>query len=765
MSTNATPDGDIAALRRKLATATRRAESLSRVIDSITTSSELALQPLLTRIVESAVALLDARYGSIGLVVETPQGPVVRVAAIHNMPLKEMAAEIPPGVGLAGRVLREQRPLRLDRYGDLARPTLPELAAHAVIGMPIWWAERMIGFFGLGTEPPHRFSEEDSETLALFARHAAIAIENARLFEAEQRRAARIAVINRIGRLITSSLSLDRVFQTAVEAICEQLRFAYVAAGMVASDDPEMLVLRAQAGLHASSVPPNYRQSIHEGLVGTAARTRRRVLVNDVARDPRYLALLGTPAIRAELTVPIVVNDQLLGVLNVESERPIDDDDAAGMEIIADQLGVAMINARHFADLRDALDETKLLHETAQRISTAMSVDAVVEAYLEQVAARSRYACAIVLYEVGAGGECSTRVTYGRWAPKDGMRPGRERVPYTRDALDPLLDAGETVTIADVTRDPRVPVGLRDQQLREQRPALAMIPLLVRGQRIGLVILSSPVAHEWRAADLHPYQATAAQLATAIDSRQQQLLLATRGQQLAVLEERQRLARDLHDSVTQLLFSMTLIAQSIAPAWQRGPAQGQERVNRLLELSQMTLAELRALLTELRPAGASEETKPQTPSGDDSTQPGVLRLRREGLVAALHAHVANVAREGPRITLATPGYLRQPPDLEEALFRITQEALNNVAKHAHAQSVEVRLQLADGDTAVRLSVQDDGSGFTPPVNGNASSGLGLTTMCERARALGGTAEVRAAPGQGTTVEVTVPRRDAEAPET
>jgi signal transduction histidine kinase len=99
--------------------------------------------------------------------------------------------------------------------------------------------------------------------------------------------------------------------------------------------------------------------------------------------------------------------------------------------------------------------------------------------------------------------------------------------------------------------------------------------------RIGLVILSHPFVHQWSEADLQPYQATAAQLAAAIDSRRQYLLLIERGQRLAVLEERQRLARELPDSVTQLVFSMTLIAQSIAPAWRRDSAEGERRVARL----------------------------------------------------------------------------------------------------------------------------------------------------------------------------------------
>ncbi|MBE7553396.1 MAG: hypothetical protein HS126_20180 [Anaerolineales bacterium] len=122
---------------------------------------------------------------------------------------------------------------------------------------------------------------------------------------------------------------------------------------------------------------------------------------------------------------------------------------------------------------------------------------------------------------------------------------------------------------------------------------------------------------------MHPYQVTAAQLATSIDSRRQHYLLSERGQQIAVLKERQRLARDLHDSVTQLIFSMTLIAQSIAPAWRRDSAEGERRVNRLLELSQAALAEMRALLAELRPPDLPPwpvGSQPSCPSRDYAVQ-------------------------------------------------------------------------------------------------------------------------------------------------
>jgi signal transduction histidine kinase len=332
----------------------------------------------------------------------------------------------------------------------------------------------------------------------------------------------------------------------------------------------------------------------------------------------------------AELAVLVVVGDRLLGVLNVESTRPLSEEDAVDLESVADQLGVAIDNARLFARTQQTLAETQLLYETSRRMSTSMDVDEVIDAYLEQVAARGRYVCTVMLYAFDKVGQRTAAIIRGRWTPREGRVHLEERLSYTRDAFDPLLDAGKTVTIADFRRDPRVSAELRCIQSGNKRPAWAMIPLMVRSQRIGLVILSYPFVHRWSEAGLQPYQATAALLAAAIDSRQQHLLLIERGQRLAVLEERQRLARELHDSVTQLVFSMTLIAQSIAPAWRRDSAEGERRVTRLLELGQSTLTEMRALLAELRPA---EDTA--VASAAEGAMPKISWVRRDGLEAAL----------------------------------------------------------------------------------------------------------------------------------
>jgi signal transduction histidine kinase len=230
--------------------------------------------------------------------------------------------------------------------------------------------------------------------------------------------------------------------------------------------------------------------------------------------------------------------------------------------------------------------------------------------------------------------------------------------------------------------------------------------------------------------------------------------LAERGQQFAVLEERRRLARELHDSVTQLLFSMTLIGQSIGQAYQRDVGEGEQRMARMLELSKQAHTEMRALLFELRPSESQEALA----SGESGT---MAQVRRFGLPAALRSHLVGLAGEGLQFELDSEGYAPQPPEREETLFRIAQEALNNSVKHAKARRLCLRLVCQAGQ--VTLTIQDDGVGFAPQrmprrADGQAG-GMGLNIMRERAEAQGGTLEVETAPGQGTTILVRLPESE------
>lgn len=151
-------------------------------------SGELELRPLLTTIVQKACELLHADRGSIGLV--HPQDNAVRIEAVYKMPPEELGSVAYPGQGLAGKVYRDRAPVLVDRYGELQEPLIGGMTDDSVVGMPILWHGDIIGTFGIGAAPPKRFGDNDLRSLEVFARHAAIAINNARSYEREKNYAA-----------------------------------------------------------------------------------------------------------------------------------------------------------------------------------------------------------------------------------------------------------------------------------------------------------------------------------------------------------------------------------------------------------------------------------------------------------------------------------------------------------------------------------------------------------------------------------------------
>jgi signal transduction histidine kinase len=201
-------------------------------------------------------------------------------------------------------------------------------------------------------------------------------------------------------------------------------------------------------------------------------------------------------------------------------------------------------------------------------------------------------------------------------------------------------------------------------------------------------------------------------------------------EQSAVIGERARLARDLHDSVTQLLYSVNLFAAVGREAYDLGDmAQVHSCLNELGLIAQQALKEMRLLVYELRP----------------------LALAQDGLVGALRQRLEAVeGRARVQTQLQADALLDLPDRVEEALYHIAQEALNNALKHAGATAVIVSIEANAGQ--VELEVTDNGAGFDPRA-AEGKGGLGLTSMRERVEQLGGTLAILSAPGEGTKVRV------------
>lgn len=209
--------------------------------------------------------------------------------------------------------------------------------------------------------------------------------------------------------------------------------------------------------------------------------------------------------------------------------------------------------------------------------------------------------------------------------------------------------------------------------------------------------------------------------------------LYERSRELTIAEERSRLAHELHDAVSQKLFSLRLTAQAAAALVDRDPARAKEELQQVAALAAEAADELGAAVVELRPAALDED----------------------GLVATLRTQVQVLDRaHSARVTFAARGVRALPSAQEEALLRVAQEALHNALRHARAEQVDVTLERR-GRGAV-LRVTDDGVGFDPRAVRRAGRHLGLVSMRDRASGVGGRLTVESAPGKGTTIEMEVP---------
>ena len=388
-------------------------------------------------------------------------------------------------------------------------------------------------------------------------------------------------------------------------------------------------------------------------------------------------------------------------------------------------------------DVSERVEAFRLLEERVTalaRISASLAVGQTMEATLDALAARvvqstAAVACSVVLIDTetdlprpaGSHGLPEGYTAALQAAYRNGLRPAPMEVFRTRK---PML----VRNIRQLTLDNHPLASPIHRFLREVPwDTIYFMPLVSRGQALGALNLYYLPGHEPGEDESVFLGAVADQTAVAVENAH---LFAT-AQDTAALEERQRLARELHDSVSQALYGIILGTDAARTLLDRDPGRITEPLEYVLSLAKAGLAEMRALIFELRPES----------------------LATEGLIAALEKQAALVqARHKIAVHVSLCDEPDAPLEVKEALYRIAQEALNNTVKHAQAERVELRLeQNAD---EILLEVRDDGGGFDP--ESSFPGHLGLKSMRERVAHLGGTLRIESAPGEGTRIRAQIP---------
>ncbi len=273
-------------------------------------------------------------------------------------------------------VVRSGKTITLDgqSVSRLPQMWIEPFGVKSLLLVPLATREEIIGVMALDyrTEA-RRFSSWQVDLATTIGSQVAMAIENARLYARQKRRAVQLDVINQVGRRATSSLNLDELLRETAVAIQEGFDYHFVSI-LVTDEENEEMVQLADVGRERYMHLPGYRQSIQEGIIGWAVRERKPLIVNDVAQDPRYLeGFPDRPFTKSELVVPIQIDEQVVAALDIHSAQldAFDLSDLMSMQAIADQLSVSMRNARLYEEIKSHLDDLQAVNSQLVAIQQA----------------------------------------------------------------------------------------------------------------------------------------------------------------------------------------------------------------------------------------------------------------------------------------------------------------------------------------------------------------------------------------------------------
>ena len=531
-----------------------------------------------------------------------------------------------------------------------------------------------------------------------------------------------LAALHSITAVVSNEMELP---ETLAEALAKTLEVIDVDAGAVLVLDKESRVVRAitHQGLDADCLAIVDDMPVANSFLERVIRAGELRVVSNLTVDSAFRALSNS-GFRRLAVVPLVARGAVLGALFVTVREPkvFTKQETILLSSVGGQMGVAIENSHLFDGEQHRAEQFRLIATVGRRFSSLLDIEQVLDQVVKLIQQTfGYYHVAIgliegdyVVYNMGAG-VLWDNPDFDFWPAR--LRVGEEGITGW------VAAEGKPLMVPDVRVDPRY-VWMQGSGCLSE----LTVPVISHGEVIGVLDVQSDRLNGFDETDLDVIQALANQAGAAIQNAR----LYEQAQQAAVLEERARLARDLHDSVTQSIYSLTLLAEAGLRMTQNGDMnQVRENQMRIEDIAQQSLQEMRLLVYELRPA----------------------ELKKLGLIGALERRLEVVERRaGIEARLIAPDDLQLPYELEVALYRTAQEALNNALKHARALAVFVNFEL-QGELLL-MSIRDNGRGFEALEIGE-KGGYGLQNMRERVENIGGTLSIESGRGAGTIVCVSV----------
>jgi len=668
-----------------------------------------------------SIALMDNERGQ--LVIQRSTSPRYPAGRIFPLGMTHALRRLEKGQ------IYINRDLGLLREQSANMAEIVDLGGRSLMAVPLHYHENTIGCVVITLAEVRDFSEREIDSVREIADSISVAIQNRRLLEAEQEAHRRELILREAAASLTLGLTAAELSQRLLALLDMVIPFSSAAVILLEKDS---LSIAAWHGELTDDEPLEFLLANHPWSMWQVIGSKQLLIINDTAESPDWMPIAGFEYIRGWMGVPLLAKGECIGLLSIDRDEPdtFDEKESDLAIAFANQAAIAIENRRLFASQQTTAAELDRRYRERERefgVLYGITVTAVSNADLESLLARalelvmesfSGAAAAVFLLE---GHYLELSAMIDRQPPIAGML--RDLVVGNPALRPQTLNAFHLLTGSDL------PVGWPDNG--EQ--TLAILPLRSSGTSLGLFCLAYDSIPGLTDETMSLLATVVDQIAVAVEN----IRLRQIARQAAIIEERERLAREIHDSVTQSIYSIGLFAGAAQGAAMAGNlTKTQQSAQSILDMTDLALRDLRLLLFELR-----TET-----------------LARLGLVGALQERLSVVEhRVGIHAEVRTDNGGDLPIHIEEAFYRIALEALNNSLRHAHAHRIVIILAVKDDHYF--MSITDDGVGFDKVI-ADRSGGMGLEGMQKRTNKVGGTLSLATGDGGGTVVSVRVPRSQA-----
>jgi signal transduction histidine kinase len=546
-----------------------------------------------------------------------------------------------------------------------------------------------------------------------------------------------LSTLLNIQKALTSELHVDHVIQIIAD---EARRLTQTLLGTVYFYENGKLILKVISGERETLLPIGFEIPIDVSLAGVAFKTGSPYLVDDVSHAVgAFKEAIRLSNVKSILFVPLISGRKTIGVISVADkiDGELGHEDERLLKMFANSAIIALDNARLYKeehDRREEAERRRKIAEALRDILRLLNSKMEITELLNYIAEQSRdllNASSTMIRKINY--EANTVITEASSNLPEEFSVIQD-LPFYSGGSETILKENKPVVVSNLYES----LGRYLDNPQELSPAQQLwakailryykshliVPLIIDEHLYGTLTFYYEDLTTFTEEDIYLGLTLASQVSLAIENAR----LRNQEKEMAIVAERNRLARDLHDAVTQTLFSATIIAEVIPRLWKKNPLEGEKRLEEIRQLTRGALAEMRTLLLELRPAALK-----------DASFSDLLKQLAEALSGRTRIPVEVDLTDIPEIT----------EDTKIALYRIAQEAFNNIAKHANAKNVQVCLRRENNRCV--LIINDDGKGISDA--NIPSNHLGMGIMQERAVAINAELEIRSQTNQGTTISV------------